>query len=83
MKPRELANVLIKLLGLLVCVYAIPYFVADVIGFLISLGTKTKPEDITSLATELINVGMQAVVGLFIIAKSRKVAGWMLKDGDE
>jgi hypothetical protein len=82
MKSKQLANVLIKMLGLSICVYAIPSFVE---GVLVMLSGKPPTYFVTVLgisATAMTAI-VQAIVGILIITKSQKIAGWMFKSEDE
>jgi len=82
MKSKQLANVLFKVLGFSVCLYAIPSCVAGIL-----LATEEKG----ALASELllrtfsytIGYGVQAAVGIVIIAQSKKISGWLFKNDDE
>lgn len=84
MRSRQLANVLVKMLGLSVCLYAIPSCVS---GILVAV---TRPEAIgsSSAAAVLhiiaypIGAAVQFAIGIAIIIKSQTIAGWMFK-GDE
>ena len=83
MKSRQLANVLIKMLGLSVCLYAIPSCVASVI---LTLSAAEVPKtDIVAiqLFKSTIVAGVETVFGIMIIAASRKIAGWMFRSDDE
>jgi hypothetical protein len=86
MKSKQLANVLIKVLGLSVCLYAIPSCVS---GILRGISQFAQFENSQKWLTVIpviaygIGAAVQAVIGLVIIAKSQNIAGWMFKDDDE
>ena len=82
MKSKQLANVLIKMLGLSICIYAIP---SCVLGVLAMLSDKSASKDITVLgiSATAASAAVQAVVGIVIIAMSQKIAGLMFKSDDE
>jgi len=82
MKSKQLANVLIKMLGLSICLYAIPTCVAGIITAF-SAASVTKSETAMFTIGDAIGTGVQALFGLVIIAKSRAIAGWMFKNDDE
>jgi hypothetical protein len=82
MKSKQLANVLIKMLGLSICVYAIPSFVE---GVLVMLSGKPPTYFVTVLgiSATAMSAIVQVIVGIVIITKSQKIAGWMFKSEDE
>ena len=83
MKSKTLANVLIKLLGLSICLYAIPSVVSNIIETFIGFG-----QDRTAFVyTHLIPYGIDSVVkgimGVMVILSSRKIAGLFFRDDEE
>jgi hypothetical protein len=82
MKSRQLANVLIKIVGFYICICAIPSCVG---GICLAIETKgfTTSDLIMRTFSFAIGYGIQAVVGIIIIAMSRKISGWMFKSEDE
>jgi len=92
MKPRQLANVLIKILGISLILHAIPGFLTGVFvelfGFWLGLaGSPTKSSTSgVSLAYPLAS-GLSAiivlVIAIILIAWSRKIAGFLFKDEDD
>jgi hypothetical protein len=86
MKSKQLANVLIKIVGLYVCLLAIPSCVAGILYGFSAFGMKT---DTTGMAIFMrmgnyaIGAAIQAAVGIVLIAKSQKVAGWMFKSDED
>jgi hypothetical protein len=91
MKSRQLANVLLKILGISVCLWGLPSFLGGILAWATSLiGPPDPPEVHTALHATLVRVisysigyGVQAAVGFILIAKSQKIAGWMFKNDDE
>lgn len=85
MKSKQLANVLLKILGFSVCLYAIPSCVS---GILVAM---TRPEATGSnqVAAVLhilaypIGAAVQFAIGITIIVKSQTVAGWMFKSDQD
>jgi hypothetical protein len=83
MKSKQLANVLIKTIGLYICLCAIPGFVSGVLlVFSSSLGVSWS-EKLFSMASYAIGEVVQAAVGILIITKSRKIAEIWFKNDDE
>lgn len=82
MKSRQLANVLIKMLGFSVCLYAIPSCVSGIIIAVNHPHTDTAFVELMRIGAYAIGAGVQAVVGIIIIAASRKIAGWMFKEDE-
>jgi hypothetical protein len=83
MKSKQLANVLIKIIGLYVCLCAIPHFVSDIlIAFASPIGAKWS-EEIIRIISYAIGDAVQAAVGIFLIVKSRKLAEYWFKNEDE
>ena len=82
MKSKQLANVLIKLLGLSICIYAIP---SCALGFFVMLSDKSASKDITVLgiSATAAEAVVQVIVGVVIISISQKIAGLMFKSDDE
>jgi hypothetical protein len=83
MKSRQLANVLIKILGLSICLHAVPTFISGVVFALTAAGVSKS--DITAMRffSSTVGAGVEAVFGIIIIAVSQKIAGMMFKDSDE
>jgi hypothetical protein len=83
MKSKQLANVLIKMLGLSVCLYAIP---SCITGILYGLTTMmaSKPDIIfMRVFSSSVGEAVQAIIGIVIICQSQKIAGMMFKADDE
>jgi hypothetical protein len=83
MKSKQLVNVLIKMLGLSVCLYAIP---SCITGILYGLTTMmaSKPDIVfLRVFSSAVGAAVQAIIGIVIICQSQKIAGWMFKNDDE
>jgi hypothetical protein len=85
MKSKQLANVLIKIIGLYVCLTAIPSILSGILVGLSSLGwTKT---DTTGMVMRMVSYSIgyavQSAIGIFLIIKSRKIAEFWFKNEDE
>ena len=83
MKSKQLANVLIKSIGLYICLCAIPGLVSGVLlAFASTLSVKWS-ESLSNQAFFAIGDVVKAVGGIFIIIKSRKIADIWFKDDNE
>jgi hypothetical protein len=86
MKSKNLANVLLKILGLYICLCAIPSFV---IGFLYALLPPLGPAaprwefSVVHALVPAVSYGIQAGIGILIIVKSRKIAEFWFKNEEE
>ena len=82
MKSKQLANVLIKILGLSVCLYGIPSFVS---GFLKGLFYPAATGSNVPSQSWVYTVGslVYLVMGIFLILRSRYVAEKLFKGEDE
>ena len=85
MKSRQLANVLFKVLGFSICLYAIPSCVSGILFAVMEQPPHTPGLDTTvmRIVSYAIGSGVQFIVGVVIIAMSRKIAGWLFKSDDE
>jgi len=83
MKSKQLANVLIKILGLYICLCAIPGFVSGILLIFSSTLGVTWNEKFFSMGSYAIGDVVQAIVGIIIITKSRKIAEFWFKNEDE
>jgi hypothetical protein len=84
MKSRQLANILIKIVGLYICLCGIPSLVSMLAGTLLWAMRAPHWED--SMVYEVPNgiaAAVQFVVGLFLIIKSRSLAEFWFKEADE
>jgi hypothetical protein len=84
MKPKQLANVLIKILGFSMCLYAVPTCISGTV-FGLSAFHDALSSDIVvrRLVITTIASGIQAVIGIAIICMSEKIANWLLKNAEE
>lgn len=83
MNEKQLANVLIKILGISVFLHAIPSFVSGFIIGLFSLGGSggsSMPGRSWGLS---VGAAVEAVIAILFIVKSRKNAEILLKGEDE
>jgi hypothetical protein len=91
MKPKQLANVLIKILGLSICVHGLPAFVAAVIGaigYLIHAmqdghQAGARFPDWTYSLTYLIQSVIEFAAGIYLIVRSRWLVEKLFKDEAE
>ena len=89
MKSKQLANVLIKIIGLYTCLCAIPSLIVGIsaaIGaalFAVSGGTKLSNDVFAYNFPIAIGAAIQFMVGMYLVSKSRKVADYWFKDEDE
>ena len=83
MKSKQLANVLIKTIGLYICLLAIPGFISGLLlVFSSAMGLKWS-DKLFSVFSFAVGDVVQAAVGIFIITKSRKIAEYWFKNDDE
>ena len=82
MKSRQLANVLIKILGLSICLHAVPSFVSGVVFALTTAGASKSDIGMRFFAST-VGAGVEALFGIIIISASQKIASMMFKDPDE
>ncbi len=83
MKSKQLANVLIKIIGLYVCLCTIPGFVSGILLLFSSAFGIGWSEKTFSMGTYAIGDIVQAVVGIFLIVKSQKLAEFWFRGNDE
>jgi hypothetical protein len=84
MKSKQLANVLIKIIGLYVCLCAIPGFISGVLAiFASALGVPKMDERMFGVISYSIGNVVQAAIGIFLIVKSRNLAEFWFKNEDE
>jgi hypothetical protein len=83
MKSKQLANVLIKMLGLSVCLYAIPSCVSGILFGLESMSISKTDITVMRVFSSAVGAGVQAIIGIVIICQSQKIAGMMFKTDDE
>ena len=78
MKTKQLANVLIKILGLSVCVHAVPSLI-DVLLHFIRARVGSSPGEFWFPVSSVV----WAALGLYLIVKSRDVAEFLFKSENE
>ena len=85
MKSKQLTIVLLKVLGVSVCLYAIPSCVSGIMVGFTQPATHTSSWDIAAMriVTYSVGAGVQFLCGLAIIGMSRTIAGWLFKSDDE
>ena len=83
MKSRQLANVLIKILGLSICLYAVPTCISGIVFALTAAGASKTDATAMRFISSTVGAGVQAMFGIIIIAMSRTIAGWMFNKDDE
>jgi hypothetical protein len=80
MKPKQLANVLIKILGLSVVVHSIPSLVTELLPIL-------QPNGMRSMGAYFwvypFSTVMLIALGIYLIVASRKIAECLFKDEGE
>jgi hypothetical protein len=82
---KQLANVLIKVLGLSVCLQGIPSFVAGFLrGFLSALHSEpTRRASASDYSwTYAVGSAVYLAIGIFLILRSRYIAGKLFKNED-
>jgi hypothetical protein len=92
MKSKQLANVLIKCLGLSMCLYAIPSvfsLLIPIAPFWFTIAGPSTFHDtmlhqmIANAVSQAARIVVEIGLGLFIIVKSRKIAEFWFKNEDE
>jgi hypothetical protein len=81
MKSRELANVLVKVVGLLGCLYSIPNFIGSILFGLATRGLNASVSNLQVFASS-IGVGLIALCSIIVIAMSHRIAAWMFKSDE-
>jgi uncharacterized membrane protein len=79
MKSKQLANVLIKILGLSLFIYAILSIVAG----LLELGHLRQGMQWQFMLSPIEHGIVQLAIGIYLMAKSRSLTGYLFKDDDE
>jgi hypothetical protein len=90
MKPKQLANVLIKILGISVIVHAMPSFLtglfAELLGFFSGLASSATRSSGSYSLTFPFASGLAGIVSIAIaivlIVKSRKIAEYLFSDDE-
>lgn len=84
MKSKQLANVLIKIIGLYVCLCAIPRLVSGIAPLIAWVSGMPKWDNylINFLADAIAGV-IQFCIGMLLISKSRKLSEFWFKNEEE
>jgi hypothetical protein len=82
MKSKNLANVLIKIIGLYVCLCAIPGIISGGLIILTSPYEIVGSRAILSLIGNAIGHAVQAAIGIILVVKSRALAGYWFENDD-
>jgi hypothetical protein len=83
MKSKQLANVLIKILGLYICLLAIPEVFSGIAAAFLRAAGASKVDEGMWIFSNAIGAAVQAAIGIFIITKSQKIAAFWFKAEDE
>ena len=83
MKSKQLANVLIKIVGLYIFLYAASELVTWITIPLLQNVGGPKVTDYSWLRANEIGVGIRTVFGIVIIATSQRIAGFWFRAEDE
>ena len=82
MKSKQLANVLIKIIGLYICLLAIPSVLSGILAiFTTHMGGTS--ERLNGVISYSIGAAVQIVVGAILMIKSRELAEFWFKNEDE
>ena len=76
MKSKQLANVLSKILGLSLCAQSVMHLVTGMFNILASV-------KMPFVWINFVSAAILAAIGIFLIFKSRDVAGFLFKNEDE
>jgi len=76
MKSKQLANVLIKLLGLSLCAQSVMHFLIGIWNIFTNTRTPI-------LSFNFLSGAVLAAIGVFLIIKSRDVAGFLFKNEED
>ena len=79
MKSKQLANVLIKVLGLSLLIYGILSFVTGIL----QLSQISRGLPVPSLMMPLAHGIVQSAIGIYLIVKSQNIAGFLFKNENE
>ena len=83
MKTKQLANLLIKILGLSVVVHSIPTIVASLLSMLYAAGLGPGSQGMYPYFLHFVPNLILFVIGIYLIVKSRDVAALLFKNEDE
>jgi hypothetical protein len=83
MKSKQLANVLIKIVGLYACLCAIPGLVAGIIAAVLWASEHSKENDAVAYTwAEGVGAVIQLVVGIILVVKSGKLSGFWFRNDE-
>ena len=80
MSSKQLANVLIKILGLAVCVRGVPTFLSELLFLLRLAGGNASPGSYWLVPVPSL---ILVIIGIYLIVKSRNVPEYLFKGEDE
>jgi putative Mn2+ efflux pump MntP len=76
MKTKQLANILIKVLGLSLCVQSVMHFVTGIFNILVN-------SKVPFLWSNFVSGAILAGIGILFIVQSREVASFLFKNDEE
>ena len=82
MKSKQLANILIKILGIYFFLEAIPSGISWMISGLLGLRNPASDTAFTTIGCGL-GFFLQGAIALYFVIKSSKIAGFLFKDENE
>ena len=82
MKSKQLANVLIKIIGLYICLLAIPSVLSGILA-IFTAHTGGTSERLNGVISYSIGAAVQILVGAILIIKSRDLTEFWFKNEDE
>lgn len=77
MTPKQLANVLIKILGLSMCVYWVPTSIYTILSTIDVYRSYSQP--MTGNWTPLVHSLVPVAIGVWLILYSQQITGWLFK----
>ena len=83
MTSKQLANVLIKILGIDICIHSIPvFFAGGSIAALLTVGKNADPYSTGRMTGSAIAFAIQAAIGIWFIVSSRSIAEKLFKSDE-
>jgi hypothetical protein len=83
MKSKQLANVLIKIVGLYVCLCAIPGLLAGIFAAVLWASEHPKGNDgVAYVLSEGVGAVIQLVVGIILVVKSGKLSEFWFRNDE-
>lgn len=83
MKQKQLANVLIKILGLSACVRAIPSFVSAMLANMTALEFLRVDQTVLRMFSSTMGLAAEVMIGVLLIFFSRNLADLLFRGEDE